>query len=153
MQNKAYISPSKSSSRSFTLIELIIVIIIVAILAAVGLTQYTKVVEKGREAEARQILGVVYKLARQYYLENGTVTTITLNDMNIGTDADQIPLSCRSSHYFYYTRGSSPTDNYLYLRAYRCREGGKEPQGSFNYLLTLIVNMEAGTATWWWQAY
>ncbi|MBU0547795.1 MAG: prepilin-type N-terminal cleavage/methylation domain-containing protein, partial [Candidatus Omnitrophica bacterium] len=34
--------------KGFTLIELIVVIIIVGILASVGMTQYTKVVEKGR---------------------------------------------------------------------------------------------------------
>ncbi|MDD5130223.1 MAG: prepilin-type N-terminal cleavage/methylation domain-containing protein, partial [Candidatus Omnitrophica bacterium] len=43
--------------KGFTLVELIIVVIIVGILASIGLTQYNKVVEKSRAAEARMILG------------------------------------------------------------------------------------------------
>lgn len=43
--------------KGFTLLELIVVIIIIGILATLGFTQYTKVVEKGRTAEAKSVLG------------------------------------------------------------------------------------------------
>ena len=43
--------------KGFTLLELIIVIIILGILATIGVSQYQGTIEKGREAEARSILG------------------------------------------------------------------------------------------------
>jgi len=39
--------------KGFTLLELIVVIIILGILASLGFSQYIKMVEKGRSAEAR----------------------------------------------------------------------------------------------------
>ncbi len=92
--------------RGFTLIELIVVIIIVGILASIGLTQYSKTVERGRGAEARMILGDIRKIAYEYWLQNGTLTGITNSYLNIGVSSDQIPGSpgaCRSSHWFRYS--------------------------------------------------
>lgn len=48
--------------KGFTLLELIIVIIIIGILATLGLTQYARMVERGRGAEARQLLGNILDL-------------------------------------------------------------------------------------------
>ncbi len=158
--NKGFIPPSKSSIKSFTLIELIVVIIIVGILAAVGLTQYSKTVEKGRGAEARMIIGQIRTLAYQYRLEKGTLTGMTVADVNIGTGEDQIPSVCRSSHYFRYTITiGPPPDPALYIYAYRCNGGGKSPQGTyaifnpccgyFGDCLWLSVNFLTGVDTWY----
>ena len=126
--SKGFVFSPASSAKSFTLIELIVVIIIVGILAAVGMTQYRKVVERGRGAEARMILGQISKLAYEYYLVNGTITGITNADVNIGTTPVQIPYSCRSTHYFYYrVQATSPT--LASAVAWRCTTNGKEPQG------------------------
>ena len=117
----------------FTLIELIVVIIIVGILAAVGLTQYSKTVEKGRGAEAKTTIGTLRKLAYEYYLQNGTFTGLVDSDVNIGTSPDQVPGSnasaCRSTHYFYYHTYVSAF-NFLWIYADRCGSGGKTPQGT-----------------------
>jgi len=138
---------SKSLSRSFTLIELIVVIIIVGILAAVGISQYSKMVEKGRGAEARMILGGIRTLGLTYYQENGTTAGITNADVNIGTAPDQIPSACRSSHYFLYyviDCGVACLD----IKAYRCDLGGKSPQGVASNYLILRAQYGQLATTW-----
>ena len=59
--------------RSFTLLELIIVIIIIGILAVLGFTQYGRMVERSRGAEAKAILGDIRKLAYAYRMEHGNL--------------------------------------------------------------------------------
>ncbi len=141
----------KSSIKSFTLIELIVVIIIVGILAAIGLTQYSKTVERGRGAEARAILGDIRKLAYNFYLENGTLVGVTDADMNIGSDSDQIPSVCRSTHYFAYRRVVLLCNTGSVVRCWlatRCTSGGKTPQRVGSGGLTLRINVETGVDTW-----
>ena len=108
--------------RGFTLIEIIIVIIIVGILAAVGITQYSTIVERGRFAEARVRIGVMSKLAYQYYLNNGTYTGIT--NAEVGVDN-----ACHSTDYYRYNCENWVSASVVYLGAYRCTSGGKSPQG------------------------
>ncbi|MFA4854817.1 MAG: prepilin-type N-terminal cleavage/methylation domain-containing protein [Candidatus Omnitrophota bacterium] len=100
----------------FTLIELIVVIIIVGILASVGFTQYSLTVEKGRTAEAKIRIGVMQKLAQEYYLNNGSLTGITISDVG-GNE------HCMSTDFYAYTIGSS-TSTYVDLSATRCGSGG-----------------------------
>ncbi|TAM41164.1 prepilin-type N-terminal cleavage/methylation domain-containing protein [bacterium] len=123
----------------FTLIELIVVIIIVGILAALGINQYSKMVEKGRGAEAKMILGQMRQAAYQYYLENGTLTGLTNNYLNIGTSAGQIPPNgtCASTHYFGY--GSASTGTQLDIYGYRCSSNGKTPQGDSSCWINLTA--------------
>lgn len=113
----------RSSTQSFTLIELIIIIIIVGILAAVGISQYSKTVEKGRGAEARMILGQIRTLAYQYRLENGSITGLQDSDVNIGFSSNQIPRCCTSSFYFNY-HVTSANDPVIKVGAWRCPGGG-----------------------------
>ena len=132
----------------FTLVELIIVIIIVGILAAMGITQYSKLVEKSRRAEARIILGQMLKLATAYQLENGVIGGVTNGDLNLGTSADQIPTSCRSTHYFKYGWWIGYPEPYIGLNATRCTSGGKSPQGSEAYSLWWNVQVGTGITSW-----
>jgi len=133
---------------AFTLLELVVVIIILGVLA----TQYARMVEKGRYAEARQILGDLRKLAIAYRLANGTITGITNADVNIGTAADQVPSSCRSSHYFWYYVSGATADPLFVALAGRCTSGGKPPQGptvtGYEDRLYLWSNLTTGADTW-----
>jgi len=122
MHNESPIPLPKFQSRSFTLIELIVVIIIVGILAAVGLSQYSVVVEKSRLAEARVRVSTISKLAYEHYLENGTFVGITNEGMGI---AD---FSCHATDFYRYDADETYA-NQMFIYAYRCTSGGKPPQG------------------------
>jgi len=108
----------------FTLIELIVVIIIVGILAAVGMTQYTKVVEKSRLAEAKIRIGVMRQLAYQYYLENGVVAGITNADLGVDN-------TCASTNFYAYYLGDG--GSFVDFHSRRCTAGGKTPNNSVGY--------------------
>ncbi len=140
MNNKTSIPPPKSWSRSFTLIELIIVIIIVGILAAVGISQYSLIVEKGRTAEAKTRIGVMRQLAYEYYMNNGTLTTITNTDLGVDN-------TCSPTNFYRYTYGS-PNETWLYLNASRCTSGGKTPNSSRLYIYYLEFYPGTGQSAW-----
>ena len=114
--------------KGFTLIELIVVIIIVGILASVGMTQYTKVVEKGRGAEARLILGSLRTAEIAENQENGAYQTVA----NLGVSA---PTACAATHYFSYSCAAASGT----CTATRCTGSGKTPDSTIAYTKTVDV--------------
>jgi len=121
--------------QGFTLIELIVVIIIVGILAAVGMTQYTKVVEKGRAAEARVVLGSLRTAEIAEYNENAAYLAVA----NLGVSA---PTTCATTHYFSYSCATATGT----CTADRCAAAGKTPNAT-TYNKTLNVDgVWGGTA-------
>jgi prepilin-type N-terminal cleavage/methylation domain-containing protein len=121
--------------RGFTLVELIIVIIIVGILASIGLTQYNKVVEKSRAAEARMILGTLRTAEIAEYNEGGAY--VTASSLGVGA-----PSSCASTHYFSYACTTDGT-----CTATRCTTGGKPTQGTTGWTKSLSIDgVWGGTA-------
>ena len=66
-----------NKKRGFTLIELLIVVVILGVLAAVGVPQYGKAVEKSKQAEAFQWLGYTRSAELRYYDLNDKFTTST----------------------------------------------------------------------------
>jgi prepilin-type N-terminal cleavage/methylation domain-containing protein len=114
--------------KGFTLVELIIVIIIVGILASIGLTQYNKVVEKSRAAEARMILGTLRSAEMAEYMENGSYVVAA----SLGVSA---PSSCATTHYFSYSCATDGT-----CTATRCTTGGKPSQGTTAWTKSLTVD-------------
>ena len=122
--------------KGFTLIELIVVIIIVGILASVGMTQYTKVVEKGRGAEARLILGSLRTAEIAENMENGAYQTVA----NLGVSA---PTACAATHYFSYSCAAASGT----CTATRCTSGGKTPDSATAYTKTVTaVGVWGGSA-------
>jgi len=112
--------------RGFTLLELIIVIIIIGVLATLGFTQYTKMVEKGRAGEARALLGTLRTAERAYSLEYGAYTA-TIADMGV-----EAPIACAVTHYFSYACDAAGT-----CTATRCQAGGKSPDSTVAYVMVL----------------
>ncbi|MDD5156229.1 MAG: prepilin-type N-terminal cleavage/methylation domain-containing protein, partial [Candidatus Omnitrophica bacterium] len=72
--------------KAFTLLELIVVIVILGILATLGYTQYSKLMERQRQSEAMVIFDKMRKNAINYYLENNTFIGITSADLGVGGD-------------------------------------------------------------------
>ena len=118
----------ESVKKGFTLLELIIVIIIIGVLATLGFSQYTKMIEKGRAAESRAILGTLRTEQTAYYLENGIYTAV-ITELGGGE-----PTACAVTHYFFYTCANTGT-----CTATRCSAGGKNPQFATAYTKTLTV--------------
>ena len=135
---------TNSKNKAFTLLELIIVIIIVGILATVGLSQYTKTVERIRMGEAKANIGYMRKLINEYYLKNGAMTGITNTDLGIGA---AVPSSCKTTHYFrYYFNG--PAGTMVEPVAARCTSGGKSPNYECIYYPYLQVDPVNGDSVW-----
>ncbi len=124
----------------FTLIELIVVIIIVGILAAVGMSQYSLIVEKARTAEAKVRIGAMKTLAYNYYLENGSLTGLQNGHLGI----DNI---CSSTGFYSYWMGDGGA--WLALQAVRCTSGGKTPNATRQYNFYLKFYPATGQCVWY----
>ena len=131
--------------KGFTLLELIIVIIIVGVLATLDYAQYGRMVERARGAEARSVLGAIRTFEAAYRLEHAGVVSGTASDVGIGTGTDQIPSTCRATHYFTY--GIAGGGSTMTATANRCTTGGKAPQGTTGTLI-LTTNFDNGYDNW-----
>ncbi len=129
--------------KGFTLLELIVVIIILGILATLGLTQYQRMIEKARGAEAKAILGDIRKFAAAYRLEYGDVTD---DGANIGAADQNFPSACRASHYFKYSQVWA--DPLLTITASRCAVGTGKTPGFATYDITLASDLATGIDNW-----
>jgi prepilin-type N-terminal cleavage/methylation domain-containing protein len=139
-KNNFLANPKKNG---FTLVELIIVVIIVGILASLGLTQYSLMVEKSRTAEARVHIGTMRNLAYSYYLENGSLTGIQNGDLGVNA-------TCTSNSYYYFAISSYSTASMVGLVARRCESGGKPPNASSAtvYRIYMFFTPSTGETLW-----
>jgi type IV pilus assembly protein PilE len=147
--------------RGFTLLELIVVIVIIGILATLGFAQYTRMIERSRGAEARNVLGVIRTQAAALWVERSTGTpatvpagTFTNANVGIGNQAGQISDACSAavpstSFYFMYVIAQNAGNNGFIATATRCTgTNGKQPGGTIASTLILTSDLAAGTDAW-----
>jgi prepilin-type N-terminal cleavage/methylation domain-containing protein len=82
----------KLKREGFTLIELLVVVLIIGILAAMGVPQYFKAVERSRVAEANNIFANVKATEERYYSRKLTYTN-NWDDLDI-TVANASGINC-----------------------------------------------------------
>ncbi len=126
--------------RGFTLLELIVVIIILGILATLGFTQYVKMVEKGRTAEAKAILGDIRTALEAYHFEYNTYNTAL---SNLPVDS---PTAASGTHYFTYAIPNAASNTFSAVATRTITTAGKTPPGPSAYTITLTNN---GTRVTW----
>ncbi|HAJ56869.1 MAG TPA: hypothetical protein DCL35_03755 [Candidatus Omnitrophica bacterium] len=118
------------NKKGFSLIEVIVVVIIIGILARISIPRYIRLVEKGRSAEARNILGHIRSAQMAYQLENGYYTN-TLGNLQVAA-----PTACNATFYFSYALANG--SGTFTATANRCTGGaGKSPTGSAAFSLSI----------------
>ncbi len=131
-----------SNQTGFTLLELIVTVIIIAILASIALSRYIRVVEKGRSAEARWILGLIRSTEIAYSLENNEQFTTSLSALQISVPSG----TCNSDYYFRYSLAGGGAS--FTATADRCTSGGKPPNAGSGFQLNMtqagVLNGTAG---------
>jgi len=138
------------TKKAFTLIELMVVLMIIGILATLGLTQYTRQIEKSRGAEAREVLGVIRSLALAHFNEYDSLTAVPVFNnaaANIGAAVGQIPSAPRGSHFFTYSV-ATPLANRVVITAIRCSNNAACKGGLMSFggqTMTLQTDCPDGT--------
>ena len=133
--------------RGFTLLEIIVVIVILGIMATLAVTQYAKMVEKSRGAEARTILGNLRTNEAGMGQQSGACSSVN-SDVGIGVD---FPSACASTHYFSYALAAA-SGNVFTATATRCTVSGKTPNAATAGVITLVTNFDNGFDSWTLQA-
>ncbi|MCK9604267.1 MAG: prepilin-type N-terminal cleavage/methylation domain-containing protein [Candidatus Omnitrophica bacterium] len=122
-----------------TIIELVVVVILIALLATIGFVQYNKMVEKGRTAEAKAVLGLIRSAQHGYKQQYGAYTSV-LDRLGI----ESLVTSCTSTHYYSYG-----LDNVL-ATATRCTASGKTPDAPvYSITLDYDTGVISGDATYY----
>lgn len=120
----------QAGTPGFTLMELTVTLVIISVLSLIGLAQFGAFIEKSRTAEAKMNLGQIRRAQFAYFMEHFTYTS------NSADLAIVYPETCMSSHWYSFALTAANAVDFT-IEATRCTSGGKPPQGSNAYQITL----------------
>ncbi|MFH0877903.1 MAG: hypothetical protein V1863_06760 [Candidatus Omnitrophota bacterium] len=118
----------------FSLVEIITVTILIGILARLAVPRYFILVEKGRSAEARNVLGAIREAEIAYFFEYNTYS-FSFTQLQLPT----LPGICNNPHYYFSYQVGPHASGFL-VTATRCTAGTSKQQSIFAYFLTLDAN-------------
>ncbi len=72
LRNNIFCQTQNNNNQGFTLIELLVVVIILGVLSAISLPQILQIIGRGREAEARSLMGAMNRAQQAYFYEYRT---------------------------------------------------------------------------------
>ena len=133
--------------KGFTLLELIVVIVILGVMATLAASQYTRMVEKSRGAEARNMLGIVRTNEAAIKQQSNACSSVG-GDVGIG---GELPSACFTTHYFSYAL-TAAVGNSFTATATRCTTNGKNPNYTNTNTVILTTNFDNGFDSWSVQA-
>lgn len=126
-------------SAGFSLVEIIIVVVLIGILARIAIPRYFIIAEKGRSAEARNVLGAIRDAEIAYQFEYNA-WSFSFTQLQLPT----LPGACNNPNY-YFSYSVGPHASGFLATATRCQGGTSKPPFSiFPYSLTLDANGNLG---------
>ncbi len=78
----------KTSTKGFTIVELLIVVVVIAILAAITIVSYNGITSKANDSASKSLLSSVQKKAELFYSEKGGYPNTTSQFQASGTSYD-----------------------------------------------------------------
>jgi len=91
--------PSMTSTRGFTLIELMITVAIVGILAAIAYPSYQNYILRSHRSEGMALLSEAAARMERYYAQNSTYQTASLKGLGLSSSADATTLDSPNKYY------------------------------------------------------
>jgi type IV pilus assembly protein PilE len=135
---------TRTFSRGFTLMELMITVVIIGILASVAIPNYTDYVAKSRRAEAQSTLLQVASWMERYFTENNRydLSANAGNPPTLPTGFTNVPQT--GTAYYTITIATPNTTTYT-VTATRAGSMASDRCGDFTYTQANVKNIQNNT--------
>lgn len=132
--------------KGFTLVELIVVVIVIGILAAVGIPQYRKALERARGAEAYAGLSHIQQAEKIYYATNEHYL-VTTGDSMTAAEQQALDISLPQTGWNFTISSTEATENFTATATRKTGQGPCSSEGES----TITMTEAGGIATDLWK--